>query len=116
MKSVGRKLRNTTAVLAVTGAALSMAVQPATANSGYFSKTRNGCSYAGGLSALHNYAWTVKNSGSCAGHAWLQVQYSNGTWSAQEHAAGSVSLSTGTNGIIHAYHKTQEGESWVASH
>ncbi|MDQ0935107.1 hypothetical protein [Streptomyces turgidiscabies] len=116
MKSVGRKLRNATVVLTMGGAALSMAIQPAAAHSGYWHKSRSGCSYSGGLSALHNYAWTTKDSGGCSGHAWLQVQYSNGAWSAEVHESGSVSISTGTNGISHAYHKTQSGEGWGQSH
>ncbi|MFD6892148.1 hypothetical protein [Streptomyces sp. NPDC059957] len=116
MNSVGRRLRNATAVLTLAGAAFSMAIQPATAHSGYFYKSRSGCVYTGGLSAAHNYAWTVKDKGDCAGHAWLLVQYSTGKWSAEEHASGSVSLSTGTEGIAHAFHKTQSGESWVQSH
>ncbi|EDY49935.1 hypothetical protein [Streptomyces clavuligerus] len=116
MRTVARTLRNITAVFAFAGAAVSLAVQPAAAHSGYFYKSRNGCVYTGGLSAIHNYAWTVKDSGGCAGHAWLQVRYSNGVWSDPIHAAGRVSISTGTNGIAEAWHKTQSDENWVRSH
>ncbi|MEU7607114.1 hypothetical protein [Streptomyces sp. NPDC041003] len=55
---MSRTLRNATAVLAFAGAAVSLAVQPAVAHSGYFYKKRSGCVYTGGLSAGHEYAWT----------------------------------------------------------
>ncbi|MFB7176792.1 hypothetical protein ACFCYI_03665 [Streptomyces sp. NPDC056257] len=116
MTSVRRTLRNTTAVLAFAGAAVSLAVQPAVAHSGYFYKKRNGCVYTGGLSAGHEYAWTTKDSGDCAGHAWLLVKYSNGKWSDPVHASGSVSLTANWGGIVEAWHKTQSDEGWVQSH
>jgi hypothetical protein len=93
-----------------------LAPQAASAHSAYWSKSRSGCQYSGGMSALHNYAWTVKDSGGCAGHAWLYVWYSGGGVSDPVHASGSVSISTGTNGMTRAYHKSQSGESWGRSH
>ncbi len=115
MKSMSRTLRNATAVLAFAGAAVSLAVQPAVAHSGYFYKKRSGCVYTGGLSAGHEYAWTRKDSGDCAGHAWLLVKLSNGKWS-EVHESGSVSITSGWNGISEAWHKTQANEDWVRSH
>ncbi|MEE6311408.1 hypothetical protein V1634_31740 [Plantactinospora veratri] len=67
------------------------------------------------MSNLHNYAWTVRSSGNCAGHGWLRVQYANGTYE-EFHGDPGTSVSTGTNGIRHAWHKTQESESWGQSH
>ncbi|WP_404953279.1 hypothetical protein [Streptomyces sp. 147326] len=116
MKSVSRTLRNATAVLAFVGAAVSLAVQPAVAHSGSFYKKRSGCVYTGGLSAGHEYAWTRKDSGDCAGHAWLRVKFSNGQWSDEVHESRSVSITANWGGIAEAWHKTQAGESWVRSH
>jgi hypothetical protein len=109
-------------MLAKSGAIIAVAVlggalftQPAAAHSGSFYKERSGCVYTGGMSALHNYAWTEKNSGGCSGHAWLRVRYNDGSYWEGSNAT-RITMSTGTNGMTNAWHKTQSSESWVASH
>ena len=102
-------------ILAFTAVGSTLLVSPASAHSGSYYKARSGCVYTGGISALHNYAWTRKDTGSCAGDAWLRVQFSNGTfW--ENHALPGISISTGEGGIIHSWHKSQSGESYVQSH
>lgn len=102
-------------LLAVTTMGGTLLAPPALAHTGTYYKSRSGCVYTGGLSAQHNYAWTRKDSGGCAGHGWLRVQRSDGTfW--EDHAAGGITMSTGVGGMSHAWHKTQSNESWVRSH
>lgn len=100
-------------ILASLGLSGAIAVQPAVAHATGYSKDRSGCHYSGGVASLDNYAWTQKDSGSCAGHAWLRVQYTNGTFSSDLHAAGRAEV---YGSILHAWHKSQSGESWVQSH
>jgi hypothetical protein len=45
-------------------------------------------------------------NGNCAGHAWLRVQYTNGTYSVELHSAGKVEV---YGSILHAWHKSQSG-------
>jgi len=108
-----QKAISVAAVLAATSVGSLAAAQPASAHIGSWSKSRSGCLYVGGVSSFHNYAFTRKDHGSCAGHAWLQVQYTNGTWSTQLHAPVAVEI---YGSILHAYHKSQSGESWGQSH
>lgn len=100
-------------ILASLGLCGAIAVQPAAAHATGYSKDRSGCHYSGGVASLHNYAWTQKDSGNCTGHAWLRVQYTNGIFSGDLHAAGRVEV---YGPILHAWHKSQSGESWVQSH
>jgi hypothetical protein len=101
--------------LAFTALSTTLVAQPAAAHSGTYYKSRSGCVYTGGFSYYHDYAYTRKDAGGCTGHAWLRVQRSNGTYW-EGHYAGFISVSTADYGMIHAWHKTQSGESWVASH
>ena len=100
-------------VVATIGLGGLTAVQPAGAHPGSYSKSRSGCHYSGGVASLDDYAWTKKDSGDCAGHAWLRVQYRDGSYSPDLHAAGRAEA---YGPIRHAWHKSQAGEGWVQSH
>ena len=100
-------------VLATAGLGGLIIVQPASAHATAFSKTRSGCHYSGGVNSADSFAWTQKDSGSCSGHAWLKVTYTDGSTSGDIHAAGRAEA---YGNIRHAWHKTQSNESWVQSH
>lgn len=115
MTAVRSTLKRAGLVLACAALGSSFIAQPAAADSGTFYKSRSGCVYTGGISALHNYAWTRKDSGECLGHGWLRIQHSDGTYW-EGHSTPGVTYSTVQNGIVRAWHKTQSGEDWVQSH
>lgn len=112
MNTIKSALRAAVIVAAV-GAGTAVAVVPADAHVGSWKKERSGCLYTGGVNSVDSFAYTKKHYGSCAGHAWLQVQYSNGSWSSQLHASSAVEV---YGPIRRAYHKSQSGESWGQSH
>ena len=112
MSTIKSRLRAAVIVAAV-GVGTAVAVAPADAHTGSWKRERSGCLYTGGVNSLDSYAYTKWHYGSCAGHAWLRVQFSNGTWSLDEHAAGAVEI---YGPIRHAYHKSQSGEGWGQSH
>jgi hypothetical protein len=101
------------AIVAAVGAATVVAVDPAAAHIGSWSKSRNGCLYVGGVNGFDSYAYTVKDHGNCAGHAWLRVTFTNGTSSGEQHAAGAVEV---YGPIRSAWHRSQSVESWGQSH
>ncbi|NGO06512.1 hypothetical protein G5C60_02185 [Streptomyces sp. HC44] len=101
------------AVLSLLGVSGLLAAQPATAHPGFYSKDRSGCHYSGGVSSFDDHAWTQKDTGSCAGHAWLRVQYTDGSYSDDLHAEKRVEV---YGPILRAWHKSQANESWVLSH
>jgi hypothetical protein len=101
------------AVLSLVGLSGVLAVQPAAAHATGYSKSRSGCHYSGGVASLDTFAWTQKDSGNCSGHAWVRVQFTDGTYSGDVHAPGRAEV---YGPVRHAWHKTQSGESWVQSH
>ncbi|QNP75151.1 hypothetical protein IAG44_40945 [Streptomyces roseirectus] len=63
------------AVVTAALAGVAVATAPAQAHGAYVDISRNGCTYTG--YSNHSYAYTEKESGSCAGHAWLRVRANN---------------------------------------
>ncbi|MEU8378578.1 hypothetical protein [Streptosporangium sp. NPDC048865] len=120
MKKLKSMLGSAVLVLATTGTATTLVAQPAYAHEGHWSKSRSGCVYSGGLSSDHRYAWTVKNSGSCSGHAYLRVYYNetNINLYLESHAADVVSRSGNfcPTSWCRVYHKSQSSDSWGQSH
>lgn len=116
MTKLSKAAKNTALVLAFAGIGSTFVAQPALAHEGHWSKQRSGCSYSGGVSSYHNYAWTSKDSGSCSGHAWLRIYFNpdniNEYWEGSK--AGFISNST--PGMWHVYHKSQSSDSWGQSH
>ncbi|MDX5456333.1 hypothetical protein [Micromonospora tulbaghiae] len=115
MGSVRKIVKGAGIALAVTGLVAVTAPQSASAHSGSYYKSRSGCVYTGGFSTYHSYAWTRKDSGSCSGHAWLKVQFDDGSYY-ENHALPGVSISDVDYGMTHAWHKSQSSESYVQSH
>ncbi|MEH0843610.1 hypothetical protein V6U81_14600 [Micromonospora sp. CPCC 205711] len=100
-------------VSALAGVASLFAVTPASAHWTTWVKDRNSCRYSGGTVTDHSYAWTEKQFGSCAGHAWLYTKTNKGViWSGDSaslvgHYAPSGSYFTLVG------HKSQSGESYT---
>jgi hypothetical protein len=88
-------------------------VSPAEAHLGSWSKERSGCRYEGGVASLHNYAYTKKTRGSCSGHSWLRVQFTDGSYSGDLHGAGGAEV---YGSVRHAWHKSQSSDGWGQSH
>ncbi|MEV4582953.1 hypothetical protein AB0K16_58070 [Nonomuraea jabiensis] len=120
MKKMRNVLGSVVLILAGTGAGTAFVSQPAYAHEGHWSKSRNGCVYSGGLSSDHRYAWTIKNSGDCSGHAYLKIYYneSNINLYLESHQANLVSRSGNfcPTSWCRVYHKSQSGESYGQSH
>lgn len=115
MIKVRRAIGRSVLVLGLIGATAVVAPQSASAHHVSWTGTRSGCTWTGGLSTLHNYAWTIRSTGSCSGHGWLRVQYSDGKYE-EFHGDPGASVSTGNYGIVKTWHKTQSSDSWSPGH
>lgn len=115
-----KTIRRATTVIALAAVGCTLAIQPASAHSGSYTKERSGCRYTGGINADHSYAWTTKRIGdSCSGHAFLRVMYGNGdprVWEGHRSDLISRSSPCPRPSLCHVYHKSQASEGWTQSH
>ena len=119
MRKIGKTLVGAALVSSLVAAGGLVSVQPASAHSGAWSKTRSNCRYTGGVTNTHGYAWTQRETGSCAGHPWLLLNWEEDGWivTREVHKAQFVSSSPPAGRSFRTVcHKSQENESYGCSH